>query len=468
MAKFGPIGDSDTITLTSASQAFALGTLAAVNPAIRLIALNAQQQAWFVRFGASGAVTVSEANGMRVIPADQTAPVIIPVPSGSTHVAILADGADGEAQLSYGGFDEGEFAPAGDSQIIAVTQASQTVAIGTVASTRGALRLVSAVASISDLRIKLGAGAVTADDTDAMRVPPGSVENPTVVPITAGQTHIAIFSEGTGGDVTLTPGGINLGATLATDIQMVNAPRLIGRVGPGGGPAEELTITQALDMVGGAAQGDILYRGAADWDNLAAGTAGQQLLMTGGAGANPSWVGSSILIASGTVTNAATLDIVLTSFTGFRALEFYLQSFVPVTDDVELWMRFSTNGGSSYDATGYAWVWNGARDGAAGAVDERNAADTKIPVSGRGATATQAISNVAGEAGASLRVTLFNRTAAVFTRINWQTGWYTADQQQITAVGTAQREAAQDTDAVRFLMESGNISSGNYSVFGLS
>jgi hypothetical protein len=39
----------------------------------------------------------------------------------------------------------------------------------------------------------------------------------------------------------------------------------------------------------GATQGDILYRSATAWTRLAAGTAGQ-LLQTGGAGANPSWV----------------------------------------------------------------------------------------------------------------------------------------------------------------------------------
>lgn len=237
MAKFGPIGDSDIITLTSASQAFALGTLAALNPAIRLIALNSSQSAWFLKFGTSGAVTVSEADGMRLIPAGQDAPVLGPVPAGATHVAILADGADGDAQLSYGGFDEGEFGPAGDSQIINVTQASQTVAIGTLAASQPAIRLVSAVASINDLRIKLGTGAVTADDSDAMRVPPGSVENPTIIPVTAGETHLAIFCEGTGGAVTLTPGGLNFGAPPippVTIADMKMARRTIADITAGG------------------------------------------------------------------------------------------------------------------------------------------------------------------------------------------------------------------------------------------
>lgn len=47
------------------------------------------------------------------------------------------------------------------------------------------------------------------------------------------------------------------------------------------------TIEEILDQIG-ATQGQILYRGAAEWDPLAVGTA-RQVLMTGGAAANPSW-----------------------------------------------------------------------------------------------------------------------------------------------------------------------------------
>lgn len=48
-----------------------------------------------------------------------------------------------------------------------------------------------------------------------------------------------------------------------------------------------------------AAQGDVLYRGAAKWNNLAAGTSGYALL-TGGPGANPSWspVATSVGLAA--------------------------------------------------------------------------------------------------------------------------------------------------------------------------
>ncbi len=56
-------------------------------------------------------------------------------------------------------------------------------------------------------------------------------------------------------------------------------------------------ISAFLDFLG-TAQGDIIYRNASAWVVLAPGTAGQ-LLQTGGAAANPSWVNSSTAINAG-------------------------------------------------------------------------------------------------------------------------------------------------------------------------
>jgi hypothetical protein len=64
--------------------------------------------------------------------------------------------------------------------------------------------------------------------------------------------------------------------------------RMLGRKAAGAGPIEELTLSDILDLVGVAAQGDLLYRGAAGWARLGAGPSGQ-FLKTQGAGANPAW-----------------------------------------------------------------------------------------------------------------------------------------------------------------------------------
>jgi hypothetical protein len=72
-------------------------------------------------------------------------------------------------------------------------------------------------------------------------------------------------------------------------IQNVSATsRILGRKTAAAGVIEECTLSEILDFIGSAAQGDILYRGAAGWARLGAGNVGQ-VLKTQGAGANPIW-----------------------------------------------------------------------------------------------------------------------------------------------------------------------------------
>jgi hypothetical protein len=100
-----------------------------------------------------------------------------------------------------------------------------------------------------------------------------------------------------GGDVTGSAGSATL--TIANDavtyakLQNVSATsRVLGRKTSGAGDTEECTLSEVLDFVGSAAQGDILYRGSSAWARLAAGTNGQ-FLQTQGAGANPQWASSN-------------------------------------------------------------------------------------------------------------------------------------------------------------------------------
>ncbi len=99
------------------------------------------------------------------------------------------------------------------------------------------------------------------------------------------------------GDITVTNSGktwtIDNNVVTYAQMQDVSATsRILGRKTAGAGDPEECTLSDILDFIGSAAQGDILYRGASGWARLGAGTSGQ-VLQTGGAGANPSWVTQS-------------------------------------------------------------------------------------------------------------------------------------------------------------------------------
>ena len=62
--------------------------------------------------------------------------------------------------------------------------------------------------------------------------------------------------------------------------------RILGRKTAGAGAIEELTLSEIMDFIGSAAEGDILYRGASAWARLGKGSDGQILTLASGL---PSW-----------------------------------------------------------------------------------------------------------------------------------------------------------------------------------
>lgn len=101
---------------------------------------------------------------------------------------------------------------------------------------------------------------------------------------------------------------IQPGVVSYAKIQNVSATsRLMGRRTAGAGSMEEMTLSQVLDLIGSAAQGDILSRGAASWQRLGAGTTGQ-FLKSQGAGADLIWgtpAGSGDFVGPGSSTDKA-------------------------------------------------------------------------------------------------------------------------------------------------------------------
>ena len=97
-----------------------------------------------------------------------------------------------------------------------------------------------------------------------------------------------VTGSGTGSFATTISNGVVTNAMLAN----MAASTVKGRRTSTGDP-EDLTFTQLLDLVGSAAQGDLLFRGGSDWQRLPAGTSGQ-FLKTFGAGANPAWAATPV------------------------------------------------------------------------------------------------------------------------------------------------------------------------------
>ncbi len=166
------------------------------------------------------------------------------------------------------------------------------------------------------------------------------------------------------------------------------------------------------------------------------------------------------LLTSGSASGA-TLDIVLTNYTTFRAIKFVLTSVGPVSTDATLRARFSTNGGSTYisGASAYAWTRYELSDTDSVPGSTVDSADSEISL-----TTAVGASNAC-----NITATLFDQTSTgIKKRLRFEGDAIDSSGSLTSVMGSGvYNTASDDVDAVRFLFSAGNISYGSYAVYGL-
>jgi hypothetical protein len=101
----------------------------------------------------------------------------------------------------------------------------------------------------------------------------------------AGAGTVTDIAAGTG----ISTGGADIISTGTISLAAFADGGILANISGASAAPTPNTMTLILDHVFGSAQGDILYRSGSAWSVLAPGTSGQ-VLQTGGAAANPSWV----------------------------------------------------------------------------------------------------------------------------------------------------------------------------------
>jgi hypothetical protein len=137
----------------------------------------------------------------------------------------------------------------------------------------------------------------------------------------------------------------------------------------------------------------------------------------------------------------------------------------PATDDVELWLRFGTGGGPTYQTTSYRYGVATTGDGGTGGNFGSTSA-SRIIISGSTA-ATDAIGNATGE-NASGRVFIPNPEQTDFHNVTFASTFMRAAGTLMTMSGGGCWTQGTAITAIRFMMESGNITSGRFSLYGLT
>ena len=170
---------------------------------------------------------------------------------------------------------------------------------------------------------------------------------------------------------------------------------------------------------------------------------------------------SLVLLDSGTFSNTPTLDLVLSSYTAYRGVRLVVSSLAPASNDVDLWMRLSSDGGSTFATTSYEYAMLGLS----------TASDTPIVQRANG----QAQFLLAGDAvagglnssdGAHVVIDWFDHLANRNPRIFVSVGWRVSSGQRRGLTGIVERGTAAAYNALRILCESGNIASGKWALYG--
>lgn len=210
--------------------------------------------------------------------------------------------------------------------------------------------------------------------------------------------------------------------------------------------------------------GGVVYGDGTTYATTAAGSSGQ-FLKSNGASA-PSWVAASsgalVFISSATASSSSTIDFTGLSST-YDVYVVEIVSAVPATGSY-LYMRSSSNNGSSYDTSGYEYSGLGTQTANSNVnVDSSFGAAAFMPVSFNGGP----VSNTFSDGGCSGFVYIMNPAAANYTQF-LVSETHNGGSGGIHSHGMGIKKSTSPVNAIRFYASAGNLASGTFRLYGIA
>jgi len=221
------------------------------------------------------------------------------------------------------------------------------------------------------------------------------------------------------------------------------------------------------------------------WNAPTLKDAGDGKILIGQTGGSP--IPANILGCGINVTNGAnsiSLDTISTgndfvkissqtasasTFIDFTGLSSTYQMYIVEMSDMQpgtngriLYMRTSTNNGSSYDAGASDYSWNNIGSDLGSVRSGADSIDSKIEILGRTNDELGADPNETH----SQTVWIFNPSSLSYTRLIGIGEYLTTSGNSFLMISGGQRKSTTAVNAVRFIMSSGTIDSGVFTLYG--
>lgn len=165
-----------------------------------------------------------------------------------------------------------------------------------------------------------------------------------------------------------------------------------------------------------------------------------------------------VLISTATASSSATIDFTLSS--SYKSFEIRCISVVPSTDFVGMWVRVSTDGGSTFASGASDYIYQRYYQNGSSSIPSLSAADSKIITLG------SSIGNGTGRYFNSIIKVFDHSNASTYKNITAE--FYTYRSDSIYSFGFVNGVYLYNTaiNAIRILMSSGNIASGTFELWG--
>lgn len=265
--------------------------------------------------------------------------------------------------------------------------------------------------------------------------------------------------------VTGTIGPIGLTGPAST---VPGPPGMVGEPGDDGwpgAPGAASTVPGPTGQQGPPGVGSVIFDGADGDDGW-----------PGPPGAGGTTAGAMVLLESRTASASASLDFTTRNATGqsgatfqsdYDEYEFHLVSLVPASNGVGIYLRFSTDGGATYDATAahYSWVI---------ALGVGDASPSVVGLSSTSATEIKIHDNQSNAAKLSVsgRIDVFNPlSTALYKLVSGKmnpTDSTRSTSSLISMVGAKWLVDATAGNACQFLASTGNLTSGVIRCYGIA